>query len=96
MTDLAVMMRLAAHGEPLGIREATEGLVNSSPVATGVADRIEKRGHLVRSRCRMDRREVQLSLTQRGREVLAEIVGTAQGWGPGNGVGVVMRKGAAL
>ena len=72
MTQLHVVSILERHGE-VPMNRLAELLDVSVSNATGLIDRMEERGLVERGRVPDDRRVVLVRVTERGREVLAEL-----------------------
>ena len=72
MSHLHVMWILQSHGD-LTMTHLAEMLDISLSNATGLVDRMEERGVIDRIRVPDDRRIVQVSLSDHGRELLAEV-----------------------
>jgi DNA-binding MarR family transcriptional regulator len=72
MTHFHVMSMLERHGE-MTMSRLAEMLDVSLSNATGLMDRMEERGFVERVRVADDRRVVLVRITERGRELLAEV-----------------------
>jgi DNA-binding MarR family transcriptional regulator len=70
-----MLLVIRASGAPAGptVGEVAEQLIIRHHSAVGLADRLEERGLIVRSRPDDDRRHVRLRLTERGEEVLEHL-----------------------
>jgi len=66
--QLATLREIARAGG-LGGVELAEALQVSQPTITGIIDRLENRGLVVRSRNGRDRRTVQITVTEKGRQL---------------------------
>lgn len=65
-----VLRILRGENRPLPCLEIAERMIQVVPAMTGLLDRLEKLGLVVRQRCMEDRRVVYVSLTPQGAEVL--------------------------
>ena len=72
--ELLMRLRIAAE-QPLQMNEIAAQLVGSPSGTTRMADRLEKAGLIVRETPRENRRIVQVTLTDRGRKLLAKADG---------------------
>lgn len=66
-------LRHVSHHGPSTVGSLADGLSISQPAATMLIDRMAKRGLLERQPGRNDRRQAEISLTQRASEILEEI-----------------------
>lgn len=57
---------LKCEGRPMTCGEVSERLVHVVPALTGVVDRLEQQGLVLRERCTEDRRVVYISITEAG------------------------------
>ncbi len=74
--EFELLMRLqVSAGHPLHMGEIADQLVGSPSGTTRIADRLEKDGLIVRETPRENRRVVQVTLTTRGKHVLAQADG---------------------
>lgn len=78
MTHMHVMWTLQHHGD-LSMRHLAELLDVSVSSATGIIDRMEERGLVVRARVPDDRRVVLVQLADAGRQALEEIQAVRHG-----------------
>ena len=67
-----VLFYLSTHSGS-SLKDIAAAVQLDSPVVTGLIDRLEKEGLVVREEDSEDRRSLKISLTPRGREVVAEI-----------------------
>ncbi len=72
MVNLHVLMVLA-HGGPLPMRAIAESLDVSQASTTGIIDRMEELGYVTRERDEADRRVVNVTLTDAGHELIADM-----------------------
>ncbi len=70
-----VLRILRGEGAPLPCLEVAARLVTEVPGITGLIDRLERAGLVVRSRTEADRRVVLVDITAEGRAVLARLDG---------------------
>ncbi|WP_432493555.1 MarR family winged helix-turn-helix transcriptional regulator [Kineococcus gypseus] len=75
MRALLHVMRREGEGDPMTTGELATALGLTSGAATGVADRLERAGHLRRERDTADRRKVHLRFGERGAAVAVEFFG---------------------
>ncbi len=68
-----VLRILRGEGQPLPSLEVAERLIQEVPAITGLIDRLEKQGLVVRRRCTEDRRVVYVEITPQGRELLEQL-----------------------
>jgi DNA-binding MarR family transcriptional regulator len=66
-----VLRILRGEGAPLPILEIADRTITVVPGITGLIDRLEKSGFVVRQRCAKDRRVIYVALTEKGRKTLA-------------------------
>jgi DNA-binding MarR family transcriptional regulator len=74
-----VLRILRGAGGPLPTLEIGERMVEQAPGVTRLLDRIEAKGWVTRQRCTEDRRQVLVSITPAGLELLAEMDDTVNG-----------------
>ncbi|MGD8375612.1 MAG: MarR family transcriptional regulator [Acidobacteriota bacterium] len=65
------VLRDLARREPVTVGKLAEQVNLSQPTVTGILSRLERRGLLSRERSRFDRRQVLVSVTDKGRRVAA-------------------------
>jgi MarR family transcriptional regulator, 2-MHQ and catechol-resistance regulon repressor len=68
-----VLRILRGEGTPMRVLDIAERTVTEVPGITGLIDRLERAGLVVRERCTEDRRVIFVSITPAGMQVLAEI-----------------------
>ena len=68
-----ILRILRGEGAPLPMLEIANRTVTIVPGITGLIDRLEKSGFVVRERCQSDRRVIYVALTEKGQETLAEL-----------------------
>ncbi len=68
-----ILRILRGEGQPLPILEIANRTVTVVPGITGLIDRLEQAGLVLRQRCQDDRRVVYVSLTDRANHQLAEL-----------------------
>jgi DNA-binding MarR family transcriptional regulator len=68
-----VLRILRGEGQPLPILEVADRMLTSAPGITGLIDRLEAMGLLVRERSTEDRRVVYVAITPRGIDLLAKL-----------------------
>lgn len=68
-----VLLFLSAQ-DGSSLKDIAGAIQLDSPVVTGLVDRLEKEGLVVRKEDPEDRRSLKISLTPRGREVVEEVV----------------------
>ena len=68
-----VLRILRGEGGPLPALEVARRMIQVVPAITGLIDRLEKQGLVIRNRSEEDRRVVHIEITKRGLEVLGEI-----------------------
>ena len=68
-----VLRILQGEGKPLPALEVAQRMIQAVPAITGLIDRLEKLGHVVRRRSEEDRRVVYIEITKTGRQVLSKI-----------------------
>jgi DNA-binding MarR family transcriptional regulator len=66
-----ILRILRGEGAPLPILEIADRTVTLVPGITGLIDRLEKSGFVVRERCAKDRRVIYVALTENGQKTLA-------------------------
>lgn len=75
-TDLSAMEHVSFAPDPLGARELSERLGLSPSATTELVDRLERAGHLDRTRSAVDRRRIELHATPAaGTAVMAQLSG---------------------
>jgi DNA-binding MarR family transcriptional regulator len=70
-----VLRILRGEGRPMRVLDIAERTVTEVPGITGLIDRLERAGLVVRQRCTEDRRVVYVSITEAGLGVLADLDG---------------------
>ena len=68
-----ILRILRGEGAPLPILEIASRTIAVVPGITGLIDRLERAGHVRRTRCREDRRVVYIALTEKAEKLLATI-----------------------
>jgi DNA-binding MarR family transcriptional regulator len=68
-----ILRILRGEGAPLPILEIASRTITVVPGITGLIDRLEKAGFVVRSRCKEDRRVIYVALTEKGQTTLAAL-----------------------
>jgi DNA-binding MarR family transcriptional regulator len=68
-----VLRILRGEGKPLPSLEIAGRMIQVVPAITGLIDRLEKQGLVVRKRCEEDRRIVYVDLTDKARKILKQI-----------------------
>lgn len=68
-----ILRILRGEGAPLPILEIASRTVTVVPGITGLIDRLEEAGFVVRQRCKDDRRVIYVALTEKGHETLAAL-----------------------
>jgi len=68
-----ILRILRGEGRRLPILEIAERTITVVPGITGLIDRLEKSGLVVRERCSEDRRVIHVSITQAGLDLLARL-----------------------
>jgi DNA-binding MarR family transcriptional regulator len=68
-----VLRILRGEGAPLPILEIANRTITVVPGITGLIDRLEKAGFVLRQRCAKDRRVIYVALTEKGRKTLAAL-----------------------
>jgi DNA-binding MarR family transcriptional regulator len=68
-----ILRILRGEGAPLPILEIADRTVTVVPGITGLIDRLEKSGFVIRERCAKDRRVIYAALTEKGRKTLAAV-----------------------
>lgn len=68
-----ILRILRGEGAPLPILEIANRTITVVPGITGLIDRLEKEGFVVRERCAKDRRVVYVALTDKARSTLAAL-----------------------
>ena len=74
-----LILRGWPEGEPVSINDLAQQLLIKHNSAVGLVDRLAEVGLVVREPSTVDRRKVELRLTQRGRQVLAKLAAMHQG-----------------
>ena len=67
-----VLRILRGEGKPMPSLEIAERLIQVVPAITGLIDRLEKQGLVVRRRCTEDRRVVYVEITEKALEILKQ------------------------
>ena len=67
-----VLRILRGEGKPLPSLEIADRMIQVVPAITGLIDRLEKRGLVVRRRCENDRRVVYVEITDKALEILKQ------------------------
>ena len=70
-----VLRILRGEGKPMPALEIAERLIQVVPAITGLIDRLEKQGLVVRRRCTEDRRVVYVEITERALGILKQTDG---------------------
>ena len=65
-----VLRILRGEGEPMPCLEIADRMIQVVPAMTGLLDRLEKQGLVVRERCTQDRRVVYVTLTESAKDLL--------------------------
>ena len=73
-----ILRILRGEGQPLPSLEIAARTITVVPGITGLIDRLEKSGFVVRERCEKDRRVIYVVLTEKGQKTLAELDGPLQ------------------
>src|SRR5207249_1083001 len=68
-----VLRILRGEGKPMRVLDIAERTVTEVPGITGLIDRLEKAGLVVRERCTEDRRVIYVRITDKGLQRLAEL-----------------------
>lgn len=68
-----VLRILRGEGKPMPCLEIVERMIQVVPAMTGLLDRLEEKQLIQRERCTKDRRIVYVGLTEKARELLAEM-----------------------
>lgn len=68
-----VLRILRGEGKPLPSLEIAERMIQVVPAITGLIDRLEKQGLVLRKRCENDRRVVHVSITDKALNILKQI-----------------------
>ena len=68
-----VLRILRGEGKPLPCLEIADRMIQVVPAMTGLVDRLEAQGLVIRRRCTEDRRVVYIDLTEAGHKLLAEL-----------------------
>jgi MarR family transcriptional regulator, organic hydroperoxide resistance regulator len=71
-TQLDVLKRLD-HGGPVSLSQLSERLAATNSTVTGIVDRMEQSGLVVRAQSQQDRRVWQIHLTAKGQELARKI-----------------------
>src|SRR5215813_4336071 len=72
-TQYNILRILRGEGKPLPILEIARRTVTVVPGITGLIDRLEREGLVVRRRCREDRRKIFVEITAKALGVLAQL-----------------------
>jgi DNA-binding MarR family transcriptional regulator len=70
-----ILRILRGEGAPLPILEIAARTITIVPGITGLIDRLERSGFVIRQRCAEDRRVIYVALTEKGRKTLAALDG---------------------
>lgn len=73
LSQYNILRILRGEGAPLPSLEIASRTVTVVPGITGLIDRLEKSGFVVRERCAKDRRVIYVDLTEKGKKTLAEL-----------------------
>lgn len=65
-----VLRILRGEGKPMPCLEIADRMIQVVPAMTGLLDRLEKQGFVVRERCTQDRRVVYVTLTESAKDLL--------------------------
>ena len=65
-----VLRILRGEGKPMPCLEIADRMIQVVPAMTGLLDRLEKQGLVVRERCTQDRRVVYVALTESAKDLL--------------------------
>jgi DNA-binding MarR family transcriptional regulator len=68
------------HGNPATINLLTERMIDKSSNASRLVDKLVKKDLVVRTECPSDRRQVDVSITKKGLDLLAKIDGEEETW----------------
>ncbi len=68
-----VLRILRGEGKPMPSLDIAERLIQVVPAITGLIDRLEKQGLVVRRRCTEDRRVVYVEITEKAQGILKQI-----------------------
>ena len=68
-----ILRILRGEGQPLPILEIAHRMIVVVPGITGLIDRLEKAGFVVRKRCTQDRRVIYIAITDSAQNVLARV-----------------------
>jgi len=79
MSQISTLFRLSHHGS-LAVSEIGDGLGVSNAAASQLLDRLVQQELVTRAENPQDRREKQLILTEKGRNILLESTRTRQAW----------------
>lgn len=71
-TELFAMLIVDRHGEVIMSKISDEINISMS-TATGIVDRLVKKKYLVRERSQLDRRVVQIKLTEKGQKIIEDL-----------------------
>jgi MarR family transcriptional regulator, organic hydroperoxide resistance regulator len=72
-------IKVIADSAPIRVSDLAARMYLHPATTVGILDRLEKKGLIVRVRSQQDRRSVEISLTESGREVVAKAPEVAQG-----------------
>src|SRR6266849_10233165 len=72
-TQYNILRILRGEGKPLPILEIASRTITIVPGITGLIDRLEKAGFVVRQRCPGDRRVIYVALTDKGARIVADL-----------------------
>lgn len=70
-----VLRILRGEGKPMPCLEIADRMIQVVPAMTGLLDRLEKQGLVVRERCTQDRRVVYVTLTESAKDLLKRMDG---------------------
>ena len=73
LSQYNILRILRGEGAPLPSLEIASRTVTVVPGITGLIDRLEKSGFVVRERCAKDRRVIYVALTEKGQKTLADL-----------------------
>lgn len=72
-TQYNILRILRGEGAPLPILEIASRLITPTPGITGLVDRLEQAGYVLRERCPKDRRVIRVALQDSALKLLAKI-----------------------
>ncbi len=73
LSQYNILRILRGEGAPLPSLEIASRTVTVVPGITGLIDRLEQSGFVVRERCQKDRRVIYVALTEKGQKTLADL-----------------------